>query len=382
MPLSSAALRPLLRLGLVPGVGSQRLAFLIRHFGSAERALAAPARELRALPRMGDALAGRMADQSGPEAEERVDSALDALHRAGAVALTPDDLAYPDGFRVLPDPPFLLFAAGRLELLSAPAVAVVGTRAPTRYGREAAASLSAALSRAGYAVVSGMARGIDTTAHAAALQAGGGTVGVLGHGIDQVYPPENAELFSRVAAEGLLLSDYLPGERPKAGNFPRRNRLIAALSRGVLVVEMGLKSGAQHTVTYALEQGIEVMAVPGPIGAVTSAGTNQLIKEGARVVTSAEDVLEELQGVGETSAPPLRRPAPPSPPQPDLPLLTPDETSVLAAFGADSLHVDELSARTSLAPGALLATLLALELKGAVEAMPGKVYRAGVGVNR
>lgn len=373
MPLSPGALEPLLLLALVPGVGPQRLAGLIRRFGSAERVLAAPAREVELLPGMGPAVARGIRAAAGPAGRERLRAAQEALRRAGAVVVTPDEVAYPDAFRLLPDAPFLLYAAGDLGALLRPGVAVVGTRSPTAYGRGAAASLSAGLAGAGYVVVSGMARGIDTEAHRAALDAGAPSVGVLGHGIEQVYPAESWRLFERMRESGLLITEFPPGERPRAGNFPRRNRLIAALSQGVLVVEMGLRSGAQHTVGYALEQGREVFAVPGPIGAETSAGTNQLIKDGARVVTSVEDVLEELRGVGASrrDPPTLRRDLEP----PELPLLSDPEERVLRALGPDPVHVDELNDAAGLPPGGLLAVLLELELKGVAEAMPGKRFR-------
>ncbi|MGI9179496.1 MAG: DNA-processing protein DprA, partial [Longimicrobiaceae bacterium] len=273
MPLSPAALEPLLRLALVPGIGPNRLTMLARRFGSAERVLAASRAELAAVAGVGDQLVRRLRAASEPAALERVSSALSAMERMEAVALTPDDLSYPEAFRVLADPPYLLFAAGDLTLLGERAVAVVGTRQPTDYGRRAAAELSAGLARAGYVVVSGMARGIDAAAHSAALDAEGGTIGVLGHGIDHIYPAENRTLFQRVRQSGLLLTEFPPGEQPRAGNFPRRNRLISALGAGVLVVEMGARSGAQHTVNYATEQGKEIFAVPGPIASAVSAGT-------------------------------------------------------------------------------------------------------------
>ncbi|HEU0052193.1 MAG TPA: DNA-processing protein DprA, partial [Longimicrobium sp.] len=311
MPLANAALETLLRIAVVEGIGPARLSVLLRRFGSAERILGAASADVAALPGFGPELARRVMTASTPEGAARARAALDALRRAGAVALTPDDAAYPDAFRPLPDPPYLLFASGDLALLTAPGVAVVGTRAPTEYGRKTATSLSGDLARAGFTVVSGMARGIDTAAHAAALAAGGTTVGVLGHGIDRVYPPENRTLFAKVRERGLLISEMAPGEDPAAGNFPRRNRLIAALSLGVLVVEMGEKSGAQHTVGYALEQGKEVFAVPGPIDSPASAGTNQLLKDGARLVTSARDIVEELRGVGAAEPSPAVAPAAP-----------------------------------------------------------------------
>lgn len=389
MPLSSSALEPLLRVSMVPGVGALRLAQLLRHFGSAERVLGASAAEVAALPRFGGELAARVAAAGGAEARERTARVMERLAKIGAEAITPDDLAYPDAFRVLADAPFLLFATGRLELLGNPAVGVVGTREPTDYGRQAAMQLAGDLARAGYAVVSGMAKGIDAASHAGALAAGGETVGVLGHGIDLTYPGENKRLFAAMRERGLLVTELPPGAEPLAGNFPRRNRLISALSEGVLVVEMAVKSGAQHTVAYALEQGKEVFAVPGPIGSPMSAGTNQLLKEGARLVTSAEDILEELRGVGRSApvrgsrapaAEPLdlalgggRPPAAPEPVQPDG--LSPDEAQAWQALGAEPLHVDDVAVAAGLAPGGVLAALLGLELRGAAEQLPGKRYR-------
>jgi DNA processing protein len=386
MPLSTSALEPLLRLYMVPGVGPMRVAQLLGHFGSAERVLGATTAEVAALPRFGGELAGRVAGAAGAEARERTAKAMERLAKLGAVAITPDDLAFPEAFRVLADAPFLLFATGRLELLGNPAVGIVGTREPTDYGRQTAMQLAGDLARAGYAVVSGMAKGIDAAAHAGALGAGGETVGVLGHGIDLTYPRDNARLFAAMRERGLLVTELPPGAEPLAGNFPRRNRLISALSEGVLVVEMAAKSGAQHTVGYALEQGKEVFAVPGPIGSPMSAGTNQLLKEGARVVTSAEDILEELRGVGRTHAarPARAAAAPPSldlgfhtsPPEPVQPEgLSADEAQAWAALGADPLHVDQVAAAAGLAPGGVLAALLGLELRGAAEQLPGKRYR-------
>jgi DNA processing protein len=370
VPLSAAALEPLLRLALAPGIGPQRLARLIGPFGSPARALGAGQRELELLPGMSASLARVVRECAGAAGDRALRRALEAMRRAGAVAITPDDLAYPDSFRVLAEPPFALFASGRLELLDLAGVALVGTRSPTSDGVAAADALSRGLVAAGFGVVSGVARGIDTVAHAAALDAGGATIGILGHGIESVYPPENRALFDRIRKDGLLLTEMPPGEGPKAGNFPRRNRLIAALSQAVVVVEMGMKSGAQHTVGFALEQGKEVMAVPGPMGREQSAGTNQLIKDGARMVTSVEDILDELRGVAPAMPPSFTRA-----PHPELPLLSAAQNEVLRLLSPVPRHVDELGVEAGMRPGALLATLLELEVVGAVEALPGQHYR-------
>jgi DNA processing protein len=339
--------------------------------------LAAREDELGAVPGFGRELLKRLRAAATDDGLRRARAAMERLRDVGAVAITPADAAYPDAFRTLPDPPYLLFAIGDLALLAAPGIGVVGTRSPTDYGRRAAIALSADLARSGLTIVSGMARGIDSAAHAAALDAGGTTIGVLGHGIDRVYPPENETLFGRVRERGLLITELAPGEEPNAGNFPRRNRLIAALSLGVLVVEMGSKSGAQHTVTYALEQGKDVFAVPGQIGSPQSEGTNQLLREGATLVTSAADILEELRGVGHAFD---GAPGPASPTNPDVPPpppadLAPDEAKVYAALTGDGRHVDDIAADAELAPSNVLAALLGLELRGAVESLPGKQFR-------
>jgi DNA processing protein len=382
MPLSATALEPVLRLAIVPGIGPARLSALVSRFGSAERVLGASAAELGALPGFGPKLVAGITGASQPAGQAAARVAMQTLRDVGAVAITPDDLAYPDAFRALPDAPYLLFAAGNLDLLGTPGIGVVGTREPTDYGRRAAASLAGDLARAGYTIVSGMAKGIDAAAHAAALDAGGSTIGILGHGIDRIYPPENRDLFRRVRQDGLLLSEMAPGEDPNAGNFPRRNRLIAALSLGVLVVEMGSKSGAQHTVTYALEQGREVFAVPGQIGSPMSEGTNQLLKDGARLVTSANDILEELRGVGHAAVSPVPVAASASTsPSVDAPApvppsdLAPDESKVFGSLTADAKHVDDLATAADLAPSNVLAALLGLELRGLVESLPGKHFR-------
>lgn len=378
MPRNPQALEAVLRVAIVPGIGPARLSALLAHFGSAEQVLRASAREVAQLPGFGPEFARRVASAGTAEGLRRARAAYQALRSVGAVVVTARDDVYPAAFRALPDPPLVLYALGDVHLMGEPGIGVVGTRQPTDYGRRTAAGLARELVRAGYNIVSGMAKGIDAVAQAAALDAGGATVGVLGHGIDRVYPEDNRLLFGRVRERGLLISELPPGEEPMAGNFPRRNRLIAALSAGVLVVEMGEKSGAKHTVDYALELGKEVFAVPGPIGSPASAGTNQLLKDGARLVTSARDVLEELQGVGlppragftpapAADAPPPRPVAPPD--------LAPDEARVFGQLSDAPRHVDDLAAALGMPTSAALTALLGLELRELVEALPGKQFR-------
>jgi DNA processing protein len=378
MPRDPQQLETLLRLAIVPGVGPARLSALLARFGSVERVLGASARQVAELPGFGPEFVRRVSSAGTPEGLARARAAMALLREVGAVVITPDDEVYPSSFHTLPDPPVVLYAMGDVHLLNDPGVGIVGTRTPTDYGCRSAAGLARELARAGYSIVSGMAKGIDAVAQAAALDAGGATVGVLGHGIDKIYPLDNRHLFHRVRERGLLISELPPGEEPLAGNFPRRNRLIAALSAGVLVVEMGEKSGARHTVDYALELGKEVFAVPGPIGSPMSMGTNQLLKDGARLVTSARDVLEELQGVG---LPPGRAPAAPSvadlrpPARVAPPDLAPDEARVFAQLADEPRHVDDLAVAAGVATAAALTALLGLELRDLVEALPGKQFR-------
>ncbi|MBW3570826.1 MAG: DNA-processing protein DprA [Gemmatimonadetes bacterium] len=374
----------LLRLAIVPGMGPARTTALLARFGSVERVLGAPAAQIAEVPGFGREFARRVAAAGTGEGLRRARAAVDALDRVGATVVTQADPVYPQSFRTLADPPFVLYALGDVHLMAQPAIGIVGTRAPTDYGRRVASRLAYELARAGYGVASGMAKGIDAVAQTAALDAGGATVGVLGHGVDRIYPQDNERLFHRVRERGLLISELAPGEEPLAGNFPRRNRLIAALSSGVLVVEMGEKSGARHTVEFALELGKEVFAVPGEIGSAASAGTNQLLKEGARLVTSARDILEELHGVGvaphalagraaaaDASGPAAAVLMPRTPPAD----LAPDEARVYGLLAEEARHVDDLAAAAGMPTNLTLAALLGLELRELAESLPGKQFR-------
>ncbi len=408
----------LLELRALPGIGDLTLQALIEEFGSARAALQAPAERLGA----------RAAAQRGSKRVRGwVERALATIDRADVTLMTWRDATYPSRLRVLHDPPSLLFARGRLDLLKRRSVAVVGSRRPTVYGAQAAAVLAGDLARAGVVVISGMARGIDAAAHEASLE--WGTIGVLGCGIDVTYPREQAALFERMAADGLLLSEFLPGEPPVAHNFPRRNRIIAALAHGVLVVEAAAKSGALITVDHALDLGREVFAVPGPIGRPTSEGTHRMIQDGAKLVTCAEDVLEEVPALGEAvddgasgvggavpgiagsapgiegmqpaiegaartagrTTPPVegatplrhrrgrraragqekwsREPGPRTPPG-----LTGDDVRLWDALDVDARHVDAIAADCGLGTVDTLVRLLELELRGHVRQLPGKLF--------
>lgn len=278
--------------------------------------------------------------------------------------LTWRDEGYPPSLREIEDFPPLLFVRGSLQERDRFAIAIVGTRQPTSYGRNVTERLARELSRYGLTIVSGGARGIDTAAHIGALRADGRTIAVLGCGIDVPYPPESAALFNRIASQGAILSEYPPGTPPDAWRFPARNRLVSALSLGVLVVEAPNDSGALITANHALEQGKPVFAVPGNIDTGQSAGCHKLIKEGATLVDSVEDIVR-LLGIAPEHLP--ERPA-------QLPTLTPIQQKVLHALSLTPKHVDTLAAELELPVAQLNAELLMLEMHNLIRRQPGNTY--------
>jgi len=271
---------------------------------------------------------------------------------------------YPSALSDIPDPPAVLFFEGELEnALQKPVVAVIGSRRSSVYGLGVARSLSRALSSSGICVTSGLARGIDGEAHRGSLEAGGPTIAVLGCGIDVPYPPEHSKLARSITNCGALVSEYPPGTKPDRFNFPERNRIISGLSRGVIVVEAGERSGTMITVNSALDQGREVFAVPGEVTRSTSFGTNRLLKEGANLVTSVDDVLEVL-GISVKKQTALR-----------LPDVEGEVAVAVVQLLADApLHFDEMVRKLELDPGALQAELLMLEMQGHIIRRPGEIY--------
>jgi DNA processing protein len=288
-----------------------------------------------------------------------------AARRRGMAVIVWAEARYPARLRTIADPPPALFVRGTLD--EAPAVAIVGSRRATPYGRAAAGRLAFDLARAGITVVSGLARGIDAAAHEAALDGGGRTIAVLGCGADVTYPREHRRLAERIVAAGALMSEFAPGTPPLPGHFPRRNRLISGLALGVVVVEGTADSGALVTVDYALEQGRDVFAVPGSIFSERSRAPHRLLREGARLVEDAEDILEE---VGLRGAVQERSGAsPPSPPG----AAGADEADVLAALGQGPLPFDDVVDGTGLPAARVAAALTLLELRGLVQTLPGQM---------
>jgi DNA processing protein len=351
-------------LALVPGIGRTRLEMLLAAFGSAQLALDASLRALSDVPSMSRAAATAVRGASVEDGRRVVAGTVDL----GGVVLLPSDRRFPQALRAIPDAPTLLFARGRLEFLSRSAVAIVGSRTHTRYGAEACRHFASGLARAGLAVASGMARGLDAIAHAACLDAGGATVGVLGNGLGVVYPAANRRLYDRVAEYGCLITEFPPGDRPHAGSFPRRNRLISGLARCTLVVEAREKSGALNTVECALAQGREVLAVPGPITSPTSIGANRLIQHGAKPALGLRDVLEEYE-LPTTDTIAAHQPEG----------LTALERRTFELLGLGVEQVDDVAVRLKCSVSEALSVLTNLELRGLVSQEPGKLFRQGAG---
>jgi len=293
---------------------------------------------------------------------------LALAEKCQARILTYWDAEYPERLKQIYDPPVFLFVRGELRQDDKYAIALVGTRMPSSYGRMVAEKLSEGLARKGITVVSGLARGIDTLCHLGALKAGGRTLAVLGSGVDVIYPPENRKLAEKIVAQGALVSEFPMGADPDAPNFPRRNRLISGLSLGVIVIEAGERSGALITAETALEQGREVLAVPGNITSPKSQGPNRLIQEGAALVRSVEDVFSLL----DSELRPLLH-AGPQPKEITLPL-TPEEKRVLEALSHEARHIDTIAQANGMPTSQVLAILLSLELKDLVKQLPGKMF--------
>lgn len=358
------ALEPWLVLYSVPGIGPNRFRTLLDRFGSPQEVLRAPLAELMSVPRMDEKTARAIGSHRDWKFVERQLSLVEKF-KVEVVAL--QDEKYPENLRRIYDPPPFLFVRGELVEEDKYSVAVVGCRQPTAYGRLITERISGELAEKGVAIVSGMARGIDSIGHRSALDKGGRTIAVLGCGVDVVYPPENRKLMARILGSGAVMSEFPMGTKPEAPHFPRRNRVISGLSLGVIIVEADRNSGALITAEYALEQNREVFAVPGNVTERRSRGTNWLIKEGAKLVESIDDVLEELGGTLGRFAHP--RPAPVTRAE-----LTDEERRVYEALGDKPTHIDLIAKNSGLSSSRALSILLALELNGLVKQFSGKLF--------
>jgi DNA processing protein len=349
-------------LSSVPGVGRATFRKLVKRFGAPELVLAASAEELQQIDGLPRKVVDAIISFTGFEQAEQE---LARAEKAGVAIVLMDDAGYPKNLREIPDPPLYLYMLGAMKSEDEHAVAIVGTRKPTYYGRSVTRRLSGDLAAAGITIISGMARGIDTEAHRGALAAHGRSIAVLGCGIDTAYPLENKALMQQLGKSGAVVTEYPFGTKPEPGYFPARNRIISGLSRATVIIEATDDSGSLITAKYTLEQKRKLFAVPGNILSPMSRGANSLIKQGAILVEQAGDILAEFDlahsGVSAHDRPPL-------------PLLTGDENTVLLRLTNEPKHIDLLMSESSLAPGALSGVLVNLELKGLAKQLPGKYF--------
>ncbi len=373
----------LVALASIPDIGPLTIKKLIASFGSARAVFEAPKERLLASG-IGQKRAGGISGFSG---WEDVRGMLERAGRAGIKVLAAGSAEYPAPLMDIPDYPPVLYMKGDVLEEDKFAIGIVGTRTPTHYGRLHAENIAAGLAKKGFTIVSGLARGIDSAAHKGALRAGGRSIGVMGSGLDVPYPPENHALMQSLASSGAVLSEFPPGTGPSRENFPRRNRIISALSLGVLVVEAGKGSGSLITANCALEQGKEVFAVPGNISSSVSSGTNELIKNGAKMVTGIDDIIEELAPVlkgfldldrlssGNGRAPSAEALWQGPARQGQLKTsLDPGERRVVEALGPEPVHIDELARQLGMGAPQIMGLLLHLELKGIVKQAAGKKF--------
>lgn len=363
-----------LRLHLTEGIGPIRFAALLKYFGSVDAVLSSSTASLQQVKRISPVLAEAIFRARSDDAAERE---IERAAQLGIRIICLKDPDYPPPLARISDPPICLYVRGEFLEQDRASISVVGTRRCTRYGLEQARRFGALLAGAGFTVTSGLARGVDGQAHEGALQAGGRTIAVLGNGLADVYPPEHKDLAVRVAEHGAVVSEIPLDTAPDPKNFPRRNRIIVGLSAGLLVVEAGDRSGALISARLATEYNREIFAVPGRVDTPQAAGSNALIRDGgAKLVTSLEDILDELHAVE-------RRVAPRPVGQPDLfslddgsgaADLSPDEQAVLAVFDSDEVGIDALTDASGLPVPRVTSALTTLQLKGQIVRLPGGRY--------
>lgn len=350
----------LVGLRYIPGVGAKAVNKLLNHFHTAQNVWQATYHQLKDLDGVGDKFIEEFVEKRD---SLNLEAILDNLTKKNIKTTTILDQDYPDNLRLIYDPPPVLFYQGQWDENDSQAFAIVGSRKATVYGRKVAEQFGRELAQHGFVIVSGLARGIDSAAHQGCLAAGGRTIAVLGSGSDVIYPRENIKLAEQIKENGIIITEYPPGTPPWKGNFPARNRIIAGLSLGVLIVEAAIKSGALITADFALESGREVFAIPGPITSPNSQGTNNLIKQGAKLVNQVGDILEEFSAP-EASVAAFE--------QQKLFNLTPDEQAVYNCLSWEPVRIEELIEKTGWTASRVQTVLTFLELSGLIEQLPGR----------
>jgi len=359
----SSCYREWILLSKIPHLGPKKCRELVEYFGSPQEVLSASFDKLADIPGVGKEIAKVITKKAR---NISVEEDLKLIKKFNVQIITFQDSRYPFNLQNIFDPPPLLYVRGELREEDKDALAIVGTRRATIYGKLVARRLAREIAEEGITIVSGMARGIDTAAHWGVLEVGGRTIAVLGSGVDTVYPPENKQLMDKIIEKGAVVSEFPLKSIPEAPHFPQRNRIISGLSRGVLVVEAPLKSGALITAEFALEQGREVFSVPGSINSPKSQGTNRLLKEGAKLVERAEDIFEELNFSPVLSRVEVVK-------NKEL-LLSSEEKKIFEFIKEEPLHIDSLVEKSEFSASIVAAILTKLQIKGFIKEFPGKVF--------
>ncbi len=349
----------------IPGVGPRKTLDLLAQFKTLDNIFKASYQDLVKISGIKDRIARAILDAVD---EELIEGQIKLIEKFNVELVSIWDDAYPERLKEIYDPPIALFCRGNLDLLRGECIGIVGTRTPTSYGKDIATEFSRELSQRNMTVVSGAAKGVDSIVHGSCLNASGKTIAVLGNGVDRVYPAENRKLYDDLVGNGLLISEFLMGSKPDAPNFPRRNRIISGLSLGTVVIEAAERSGSLITAYFALDQNREVFAIPGSIKSRQSQGTNQLIKQGAILVSSVEDIFEELgekYKMGQSQG------------QQELSISTDSKEAAILEHmpGSDLIQIDDLASLSGQTTFALLSTLLQMEMKGLVQQSPGKYFK-------
>jgi DNA processing protein len=361
-----------LTLHLIPGLGPVTCNRLIAHFGSPEKVLSAEISDLTAVCSLRQESRKALYGANRKKLETLAQIEIELAAEKGISLIPFDDPLYPPLLKHIHDPPLMLYVRGIPEGLNCNGIGMVGSRSATHYGKSVAGQMANSLAGKGYTIISGMALGIDTAAHRGALEAGGRTIAVLGCGLDIVYPPGNHKLYKDIVASGAVVSEYPLGTKPDSFRFPARNRIISGLSFGVVVVEAANRSGSLITASHALEQGREVFAVPGRIDSGKSAGTHALLQQGAKLVHSIHDIIEEFdsaplaqggEGPGQDEEPG------------EFDILSQEEAALISILDVYPRSIDEIARESGFGPQKTSELLLLLELKGLVESVPGKSYQ-------
>lgn len=361
-----------LTLHLAPGLGPVTCNRLVAHFGSPERVLAADISDLRAVCSLRRESVAALSGKGRVSLEKLAREEVALAAEKDVLLIPSDDPRYPALLKHIHDPPVVLYSRGNPEAFNCRSIGMVGSRSATHYGKSVAFQMAKSLAGQGFTIISGMALGIDTEAHRGALDAGGGTIAVLGCGLDIVYPPSNGNLYRDIVASGAVVSEYPLGTPPESFRFPARNRIISGLSLGVVVVEAAKRSGSLITAKHALDQGREVFAVPGRIDSAKSAGTHTLLQQGAKLVHSIHDIVEEFH--------PGSLPQADEEPGQDAKMgksdnLSREEAALFSILDVYPRTIDEIARESGLGPQKTSELLLLLELKGFVDSLPGKNYR-------